>query len=126
MLLNFLWVAIGGAVGASLRYAVYLFFLEQAGNSFPWGTLIANLVGCLMMGILIGLGLQKEMGQHYLLFGVGVLGALTTFSSFSGETLQLAMDQRWWATALNILVNVAGCLLGCWMGLAGVKWCCGS
>ena len=126
MLVNFLWVAAGGSIGAMLRYAISLASIHWWGDAFPWGTLLANLAGCLIMGMVMGIGLHKEFETHYLLLGVGVLGALTTFSTFSAESLQLAMDGHWMASGLNILGNVAGCLLACFAGLVLSRWVVGS
>jgi len=117
MLVNFLWVALGGSIGAIMRYGISLGSVHLFGMSYPWGTLIANVLGCLAMGFLVGLGVHKEFETHWLLLGVGVLGSLTTFSTFSAETLQMAIDGKWGISVANALGNVVLSLLACFAGI---------
>ena len=126
MLSNFLFVAIGGSIGAMLRYGISLGSSSIWVGAFPWGTMVANLTGCLAMGVLMGLGIQKEFETHYLLIGVGVLGALTTYSTFSAETLQLAMDGQWAIMSFNVVGNLAGSLGACFLGLFFCRLASGS
>ena len=126
MFLNFLWVGIGGSIGAMLRYGVYLFSTSLLGDAWPWGTLLANLFGCFAMGVVLGMGLHKEVELPYLLFAVGVLGALTTFSTFSAETLELALQGRPLTATFNVLGNVIGCLVSCYAGLLIAKYWAGT
>lgn len=117
MLLNFICVAIGGAVGATFRFVIYLISTQCLGTAAPWGTLFANLCGCFAMGVLLGYGLHKQVDAAYLLFAVGLLGGLTTFSTFSAETWLLALEHRLGWSILNILANVFGGLFSCYLGL---------
>jgi CrcB protein len=78
-------VALGGAIGASLRHLVGLAALRLAGPGYPWGTLTANLVGCFAMGVFIEL-LARRFGSSNelrLFVATGILGGFTTFSAFS-------------------------------------------
>ncbi|RLK53769.1 fluoride efflux transporter CrcB [Actinokineospora cianjurensis] len=106
-----LQVAIGAAVGAPLRYLVDRAIPRP--SRFPWGTLVVNVVGSLVLGVVIGLG----TGQ--LLVGTGFCGALTTYSTFSYETLVLfdAGERR--RALANIAVSVVVGLAAFWGGLAG-------
>ena len=80
-------VALGGALGAALRYAVSEFF---SSDSFPYATLSVNLVGSFLLGILaVGLAQNLLSNNMALLLGTGVLGAFTTMSTFSVETIQM-------------------------------------
>ncbi len=125
MLANYLVVAAGGALGATIRYGIGQILAARPGQ-FPWPTLLANLIGCLVIGVLLGYGLNREMERFWLerfwLFaGVGVLGAMTTFSSFSGETLQLMIDKSWWLGFANIAANLLGSLAACAVGFGITK-----
>jgi CrcB protein len=100
-----LWVALGSAIGGVGRYWCSGIIARWFGETFPWGTLFVNIVGRL----LIGTG-----SRQFIL--VGVCGGFTTFSSFSLQTLNLMQDGEWlWATG-NIVLSVAMCLLGVWLG----------
>lgn len=120
MLFKFLLVGCGGFLGAMLRYAVSVWLNSEPGH-FPWGTLTVNLAGCLAMGILLGLGVHRNLETQWLLLGVGVLGALTTYSAFSGETVQLWMDRHAGLALANVLANLAGSLLACGAGYGLVQ-----
>lgn len=126
MVANFILVAIGGALGAMARFALALATTKFFGEQFPWGTLLANGLGCLAMGFLLGFGIQKQYASAYLLFGVGVLGALTTYSTFSGETLTMCVDQRWGAAFGNVVANILVSLGGCAIGFAISRMFIGS
>jgi CrcB protein len=91
---NLLFVMIGGAAGAGLRYEVGRWALQRIGAGFPWGTLIVNLIGGLLMGVLAGAIIAEGRADRaaWLLLGVGVLGGFTTFSAFSLDVF--AMMQR--------------------------------
>ncbi len=90
MLVNGFYIALGGALGALARYGVTLASLAIFGRSFPFGTLIVNIVGSFLLAILF-LGHQQGAvtAQTWLLVGVGVLGAFTTFSAFSLDVVLL-------------------------------------
>ncbi|MBA0052954.1 CrcB family protein [Streptomyces sp. AJS327] len=97
--MSWLLVIAGGAVGAPLRYLIDGAVRRRWPGVFPWGTLTVNLVGCLLLGGLLGalggtLGATAPGGgvDLQLLLGVGLCGALTTYSTFSYETLRLARD----------------------------------
>jgi CrcB protein len=126
MLLNFICVAIGGALGAALRFGIFLVSTHWLGNAAPWGTLFANLFGCFVIGVLVGYGMHKQVDAAYLLCAVGLLGALTTFSTFSVETLMLALDDRLGWSILNVLGNVLGSLFSCYLGLQLAAFWSGS
>jgi CrcB protein len=87
---NLLLVMIGGAVGAGLRYEVGRISLRLMGPGFPWGTLAANLLGGLAMGVLAGIVVRNGHNEPlHLLIGVGILGGFTTFSAFSLESFAM-------------------------------------
>jgi CrcB protein len=90
------WIAIGGAFGAWARYALGGLIQTHAGASFPWATLVINVSGSLLLGFLIRLleGVAVSADVRAMLT-IGVLGAFTTFSTFSYETIRLAQDGQW-------------------------------
>ncbi len=112
-----LLVALGGAVGSSLRYLVGRLAMG-ASVGWPWGTFAVNLLGGLAMGLLATtLGRSASGGEHFrLLLGVGVLGGFTTFSAFSLETYNMITRGDVGLAAAYILLSVAGGVGGVWAG----------
>lgn len=106
-------VAVGGGIGTLGRYLTALIAARLWGEAFPWGTLAANLAGCFAIGVIYALGVEAgAVGPRARLFLMtGLLGGLTTFSSFSLETSTLMMTGSVWSTALNLLANVGGGLM---------------
>ncbi|MBP6334562.1 MAG: fluoride efflux transporter CrcB [Bacteroidia bacterium] len=107
---NYLILAAGGAIGTILRYvlngATSEYFRQPL---FPWGTLLVNLSGSLLIGILAGLHESDPVNPGLRLFlFVGLLGGFTTFSSFSLETLQLMRQSQLLLAMMNILANTLG------------------
>lgn len=122
---NLVAVALGGAVGASMRYGVTIIMVSLLGKSFPYATLIVNVLGSFIMGLLFSLiehGIVADLPWRSL-FGIGLLGAFTTFSTFSMDTLLLIQHGEWQKAVLNILLNVLMCISAAWLGmqLVGVK-----
>lgn len=104
-------IGIGGFFGTMARYLISM-WVDKSTN-FPFGTLTVNVVGSFVMGIIMALSLKYFLISETwrLILGVGFLGALTTYSTFSFETLQLMHTQEWSKVAANILLNVCGTLL---------------
>ncbi|GGP56617.1 fluoride efflux transporter CrcB [Shewanella saliphila] len=114
---NVLLVALGGSIGAVLRYLLSIFMIQLFGSSFPFGTLLVNLLGSFLMGVVYALGQLSHVSPEIkALIGVGLLGALTTFSTFSNETLLLIQDGLWHKAVLNVLLNVTLCLFMVYIG----------
>ncbi|NKF50594.1 fluoride efflux transporter CrcB [Shewanella sp. WXL01] len=114
---NVLFVALGGSIGAVLRYLISLFMLQVFGTSFPFGTLLVNIIGSFLMGVVYALGQISHVSPELkALIGVGMLGALTTFSTFSNETLLLIQEGYWLKGFLNVLLNVTLCLFMVYLG----------
>lgn len=114
------YVGCGGFLGAILRYLVSSWCQKNLGASFPWGTFFVNILGCFLIGFLMGFALTKEkniLNPNFQLFlTTGFLGAFTTFSTFSYETLVLIREDRLeWALlniALNMLIGLGAVFLG--------------
>lgn len=113
-------VAVGGACGAVARYLVSVWAADRFGTAFPYGTLLANVVGCLVIGAFTTLATERLIVSPYwrLLVTVGFIGGLTTFSSFSYETLKLLEDAQPVLAAGNILLNMGAGLLATWLGIS--------
>lgn len=107
-----LYVAAGGALGACLRYVVSLAALRIGGSGFPWGTLAVNILGSLAAGFLWSLLFETTgRGRLQAVFLIGMLGAFTTFSAFSLETLRLWESGHAGLAAANVAANNIGALL---------------
>ena len=106
-MLRFFYVAIGGAVGAMLRYGASGWVYRFLSEGFPWGTLFVNLLGSLVMGFLWGLFEVAAVSQNVRLFLLmGMLGSFTTFSTFSLESFNLLRDGEYGLLFWNIFLSV--------------------
>ncbi len=116
--IKLLCIATGGAAGALLRYGLGGWVQRASGGSFPWGTLSVNLLGCLVVGLLWAvLDVVEVSANVRAMLLVGLLGAFTTFSTFSLEGLQL-IENRQYALAVGYLGG--SCLGGLVLVLAGL------
>ncbi|QLH21848.1 fluoride efflux transporter CrcB [Streptomyces sp. Rer75] len=108
--MNWLLVVAGGMVGAPLRYLTDRMVQSRHDSVFPWGTFVVNVVGCAVLGMLTGaVAAGAASSQVQLLLGTGLCGALTTYSTFSYETLKLAEGgARGFAVANAVGSVVAG------------------
>ncbi len=114
---NWLAVAFGGALGATLRYGTSLLMLRLLGAGFPVATLLVNAVGSLLMGALYALSMQVVLSPALKAFvGVGLLGALTTFSTFSNETVLLMQQGQSFKALLNVVLNLGICFSMVYVG----------
>jgi CrcB protein len=112
-----LLVALGGSLGAVARF-LSVSAVSRVYPSFPAGTLLVNVLGCFLMGVLAGL---TEDRAWRALLGVGVLGGFTTFSAFGGDTFALAQGGATRLAGLNLFGNVGLGLLAVWAGRALVS-----
>jgi CrcB protein len=112
--MNYLIVSIGAALGGALRYWLSNAVYKILPPTFPYGTLIVNIAGSFLLGLIIfGLD-EKELisGGVKLFLTIGICGGFTTFSTFSYETFALIRDSQYWLAALNIILSVTLCLIG--------------
>ncbi|MEV5276769.1 fluoride efflux transporter CrcB [Streptomyces sp. NPDC051994] len=117
--MNWLLVMAGAAVGAPLRYLTDLTVQKKHDTVFPWGTFTVNVVGCLVLGLLTGaVTAGAANSQVQLLVGTGLCGALSTYSTFSYETLRLAEDGAKLYAAANVVVSVVAGLGAVFAGVA--------
>ena len=118
-----LGVALGGALGAVLRYLLGSAMMDLSGGGFPYGTLTVNIVGSLVMGFLFfyfGGRVSDDSILRPLIF-VGILGGFTTFSAFSIETLVLLNQGDYVRSGLNVILSVALCIMAAALGMLIAK-----
>lgn len=113
-------IALAGAIGALSRYGISTALSRIAAGSFPWGTLAVNVIGCLAIGFVMHISLSTDAisSQWRVAITVGFLGALTTFSSFSYETIQLIEKSAYLTALSNVGLNMVLGLLATIAGLA--------
>jgi len=123
MIKNFLIVGVGGAVGSMLRYAVQKFFQAQAAAAFPTGTLLVNIAGCFLIGILWSLVSRSLTWNEEmkLLLMTGFCGGFTTFSAFTLEGIGLLKENRTVLFVIYLSASVLGGLLATFIGIRIVK-----
>jgi fluoride exporter len=118
--MNWIVVMVGGGLGSAARYGLRLLLPAGPAASLPWATACANVVGCVLGGVVLRLVLEREMGEPWRLFLLtGVLGGFTTFSAFGVETVELAAAGKMRLAVMNVVVNVGLSLLGCVVGYWG-------
>lgn len=115
------WVAfvVAGAIGAPLRYVVDIAVTEARRAAFPWGTLVINVTGSFLLGLLTGLGLHHGLPKTVrTVLGVGFCGAYTTFSTFTFETVRLVEEGAMVEAAMNLTATLLAGGLAAAAGLA--------
>ncbi|GGN49032.1 putative fluoride ion transporter CrcB 2 [Streptomyces albiflavescens] len=117
--MNWLLVIIGAAVGAPLRYLTDRTVQMKHDTVFPWGTLVVNVTGCLVLGLLTGAASAGHASPHLqLLIGTGLCGALTTYSTFSYETLRLTEAGAAFYAVTNVILSVTAGLGAAFAGVS--------
>jgi CrcB protein len=132
---NLIFVAIGGSLGAVARYGTGLWAARILGKGFPWGTLIVNVVGCFIMGVVVEImldleahtaeaitpAIRRQMAFWHHCVALGFLGALTTFSTFGADTLRELEGGKPHIALSNIGANVLLSLAAVWAGMAMMR-----
>jgi fluoride exporter len=122
MNIAYLWVALGGALGSVSRFWLGGLIASRFGETFPFGTLLVNVTGSFLIGILGALtipeGRMDSQSRALVtqLLMTGVCGGYTTFSSFSRDTLNLIHDREWLYAGGNIILSVVLCMIAVWLG----------
>lgn len=108
MLRNILIVGIGSFLGGVLRYLISIVMKNYCSQGFPWATLLVNLMGCFLIGLIFGLFNRYSSINNVwcLLFTTGLCGGFTTFSTFANEGLQLLLGGSVWSFVLYVLASV--------------------
>ena len=109
---NIFYIFLGGGFGSILRYAISKLFITDK-SSFPWSTLIANFIGCFIIGIILGwfINNNKQYSDLYVFLSIGFCGGLTTFSTFSVEGLTFLKNGELLMFVTYILISILGGLL---------------
>jgi CrcB protein len=119
-MLTYFWVALGGALGSVGRFWLSGLVATRCGESIPLGTLLVNVSGSLVIGLLAALtapeGRLLPPPSFRPFFMIGICGGYTTFSSFSLETLNLLRGREWLYAGGNVLLSVGLCLIAVWLG----------
>lgn len=118
--MTYVYIVAGAVAGAPLRYFVQGRVQDVTTSLFPWGTLVVNVTGCLLIGLLLTLAEERELlsREARLLLVVGFLGSYTTFSTFGWETYALLRDNQLFQASGNVLLSTVAGLLGVWVGTA--------
>jgi fluoride exporter len=117
--MKYLLVGLGGAIGSIGRFLIYHLALKFGFAYFPIGTFIVNVLGCFILGLLVGFDNARIFVHDNLrpLFVVGVLGGFTTFSTFGLETFELLRDGYFIMASINVFSSVILALVGIWGGI---------
>lgn len=123
-MLNYIWVSLGGAIGSAARFWISGLVAQRFGQTFPYGTLVVNVTGSLVIGMFAAF---SDPGGRWLVsptlrqfFMIGICGGYTTFSSFSLQTLSLAQEGEWFRAVANSFASLALCLFAVWLGYFAV------
>lgn len=117
--MNLILVFLGGGIGATARYGLQGAVYRMTGAGFPYGTLVVNVLGSFLIGLLITSFEERFMMSPSLrvFLTIGILGGFTTFSSFSFETMALLRDGSYGLGLMNIASSVVVCLGATWLGI---------
>jgi len=113
----FIYVSLGGALGASLRYSSSV-ILKNFYPNFPFGTLFVNILGSFLIGVLMSYLENKNISENFIKYFliIGMLGSFTTFSTFSFDALDLMNSHKFLISIIYILLSVLGCLFFAFLG----------
>ena len=116
--MTYLAISIGAVLGANTRFLLGRFVAERLGVAFPYGTLIINVSGSFLIGLVLALVTERMVGPWWVrpALAIGFLGSYTTFSTFSYETLQLVEGGSLLAAGANIVVSVTAALIAVYLG----------
>jgi fluoride exporter len=114
-MMTYLYIGIGGSIGAICRLLLSN-LLPSGGSGFPWGTLVCNLLGCLLLGYLTNALLPRLSEQMKSMMMTGFIGSFTTFSTFSMETVMLIEQDKPALALTYVLISMIGGTVFAWLG----------
>lgn len=117
-------IGLGGFIGAVGRYLITQYFFQTSTSDFPVGTFIVNILGCLVLGMFMYYAQNSDVfSSHMRMFiAIGILGAFTTFSTFSYETVALFNEQKVMLAMANIVGSIILGIFSVWLGYSMLKW----
>lgn len=118
--MNYLWIAVGAVVGASARYFLSGLIARNFSATFPYGTLLINITGSLVLGFFLVYSSERVLldPRWRLLVAIGFCGSYTTFSSYAFESFALMEQGQWWLMTMNVLGSNLLCLVAVLAGAA--------
>lgn len=119
---RFLWICLAGAAGTGARYLIAVWAAQRLGSTFPYGTLLVNLVGCFAIAGLMHAALTLGWpATTRVAVTIGFIGGLTTYSSFNYETMRLFEEGALATAGLNVAVTLLGGFMAGWLGLIAAR-----
>lgn len=120
---KYIWISLGAVLGANARYAVGVWAADRWGTSFPFGTLIINLSGSLLLGFFLVFATERALvdPRYRQLIAVGFLGAYTTFSTYTYESVNLMLEGSWGSGLFNLLGSSALGAAAAWLGMIAAR-----
>ena len=119
---RFLWICLAGAAGTGTRYLIALWAAERLGSTFPYGTVIVNLLGCFALAAVMHMAMTLSWSPTLRsALTIGFIGGLTTYSSFNYETSRLLEQGALEAAAVNTITTIMGSFAAGWLGLMCAK-----
>jgi len=117
---DYLWIAVGAVAGASARYFLSGLIARNFSSIFPFGTLLINLTGSLLLGFFLIYSTERVLidPRWRLAVAIGFCGSYTTFSSFAFESIALVAQGQWWLMAVNVVASNVLCLTAVLAGAA--------
>jgi len=116
--MTYIAISIGAILGANARFLIGGWIADRLGAAFPYGTLVINVTGSLLIGFALALSIDRIVPDWFRpLVAIGFLGSYTTFSTFSYETLSLAQEGAWLAAGINAAVSVGLALAAVYVGM---------
>jgi fluoride exporter len=120
----YLWIALGAVVGASARYSLSGYTAKVLSTNFPYGTLVINITGSLLLGFFMIWTSERVLvdPRWRWLIAIGFCGSYTTFSSYAFETFALVEQGQWLLMAVNVVANNLLCLVSVLAGAVLARW----